>query len=69
MSLCQAKKARPGYMQADNSLPKEAIEEFKRLYKKIYKIELSDEEAKRRASNLFSLYIAVYGSGSKKVEA
>ncbi|MBA3724765.1 MAG: hypothetical protein H0W89_07855 [Candidatus Levybacteria bacterium] len=52
-------------MQANNSLPKKEIEEFKRLYKKIYKIALSDEEAKRRANNLFALYIAVYGTNKK----
>jgi len=52
-------------MQADNSLPKKEIEEFKRLYKKIYKVELSDEEATRRANNLFALYLAVYGSSRK----
>lgn len=44
-------------------LPKEAIEEFKRIYAKIYKIELSDEEATRRANNLVALYTAVYGNG------
>ncbi len=52
-------------MQVDNSLPKNEIEEFKRLYRKIYKIELSDEEAKRRTNNLFVLYEAVYGSSKK----
>lgn len=46
-------------------LPKKEIEEFKRLYKKVYKVELSEEEAKRRANNLFQLYLAVYGSGKK----
>lgn len=49
-------------MQADNSLPKEEVEEFKKLYKKVYNVELSDEEAKRRANNLFALYLAVYGT-------
>lgn len=43
-------------------LPKEAIEEFKRLYAKNYDIELSDEEATRRANNLVALYAAVYGN-------
>gem|GEM_PF-4196165 len=52
-------------MQVNNSLPKREIEEFKRLCKKIYKIELSDEEAKRRANNLSALYMAVYGSSKK----
>ncbi len=43
-------------------LPKEAIEEFKKLYVKNYGIELSDEEATRRANNLVALYGAVYGN-------
>jgi len=42
-------------------LPKEAIEEFKRLYKEHFKVDLSDEEASRRANNLVNLYGAVYG--------
>jgi len=42
-------------------LPKEAVEEFKVLYKKNYGIELSDEEASRRANNFVALYDAVYG--------
>ena len=43
-------------------LPKEAIEEFKKLYAKNYGTELSDEEATRRANNLVALYGAVYGN-------
>lgn len=42
-------------------LPKEAIEEFKILYAKNFGVELSDEEAARRANNLVELYRAVYG--------
>ena len=45
-------------------LPKEAIQEFKKLYAKNYGIELSDEEATRRANNLVALYGAVYGNDS-----
>jgi len=41
-------------------LPKEAIQEFKKIYAKIYGIELTDEEASRRANNLVALYTAVY---------
>jgi len=41
-------------------LPKEAIEEFKKLYKDRFGVELSDEEASRRANNLVNLYKAVY---------
>ena len=40
------------------SLPKDAIEQFKKIYKKLYKVELSDEEASHRANNLVSLYKA-----------
>jgi hypothetical protein len=42
-------------------LPKEAIEEFKVLYKKYYGVEIADEEATRRANNLLALYNAVLG--------
>jgi len=45
-------------------LPKEAIEEFKKLYKNRFGIELSDEEASRRANNLVNLYKAVYSEPS-----
>lgn len=41
-------------------LPKEAINEFKKLYKKIYGIDLNDAEAERRANNLVGFYAAVY---------
>ena len=45
-------------------LPKEAIEEFKKLYFKNYGIQLSDEEATYRANNLVALFSAVYGDNS-----
>lgn len=45
-------------------LPKEAIKEFQKLYFKNYQIELSDEEATRRANNLVALYDTVYGENS-----
>lgn len=41
-------------------LPKEAIIEFKELFKKVYGIEISYEEASFRANNLVNLYAAVY---------
>ncbi|MDP3996870.1 MAG: hypothetical protein Q8P86_04245 [bacterium] len=41
-------------------LPKKAIEEFKRVYKKSYNIELTDEEAGDKANRLVRLYQAVY---------
>ena len=47
-------------------LLKEAIEEFKRIYKKEFGVEISDEEASFRANNLVNLYKAVYGDSSNK---
>ena len=40
-------------------LPKEAIQEYKRLYKKRFGKELDDVEASRRANNLVAFYRAV----------
>jgi hypothetical protein len=47
-------------------LPKEAIEEFKKLYKERFKVELSDEEAAFRANNLINLYEIVRGTSLGK---
>jgi hypothetical protein len=50
-------------------LPKEAIEEFKKMYKKRFGVELTDAEASFRANNLVNLYKVVFGknhSDSKK---
>jgi hypothetical protein len=47
-------------------LPQEAIEEFKKLYKARFKVDLSDEEASFRANNLVNLYEAVYGTSLGK---
>jgi len=47
-------------MQTIKPLPEEAINEFKSLYKAKFNKELSNEEAIKRANNLFSLYRAVY---------
>jgi hypothetical protein len=41
-------------------LPKKAIEEFKKIYKKSYGVELSDEDAADKANRLVNLYKAVY---------
>jgi len=41
-------------------LPKEAIEEYKKIYKKEFGVELSNEDASFRANNLVNLYRAVY---------
>ena len=41
-------------------LPKKAVEEFKKIYKKSYGVELSDEEAADKANRLVNLYKAVY---------
>ena len=49
-------------------LPKKAIDEFKQLYLKHYGVELSDEEATRRANNLVALYAAVYGDNSGLIQ-
>lgn len=45
-------------------LPKEATEEFKKLYLARFGIQLTDEEASRRANNLVSLYKFVYAEPS-----
>lgn len=42
-------------------LPKEAIEEFKKLYEARYRVVLSDAEAAFRANNLVNLYKLVFG--------
>ena len=47
-------------------LPKEAIEEFKKLYKERFKVELSDEEAAFRANNLVNLYEVVHDASMGK---
>ncbi len=46
-------------------LPKEAIEEFKELFKKRFKEELTDEEAHRKATKLLDLFKTIYGSKNK----
>jgi hypothetical protein len=48
-------------METNNALPRQAVEEFKMLYKKRFRKNLDDKEASFRANNLFNLYIAVYG--------
>jgi hypothetical protein len=47
-------------------LPQEAIDEFKKLYKARFKVDLTDEEASLRANNLVNLYEAVYGTSCGK---
>lgn len=47
-------------METDNVIPKEALEEFKELYQKRFRTELSEEEAYRRASKLLDLYKLIY---------
>ncbi len=42
-------------------LPKEAIDEYKVMYKKRFGVDLSDAEASFRANNLVNLYRAVLG--------
>ena len=41
---------------------KEAIEQFKELYRKHFGVELSDEEASLRANKLVNLYRTLYGA-------
>lgn len=41
-------------------LPKQAIEEYKKLYKERFGVDLDDGEAILRANNLVNLYKAVY---------
>lgn len=53
-------------MQTTKTLPQEAVDEFKKLYKAKFSKDLSDEEAIKRANNLFGLYQAVYGFSSNK---
>jgi len=43
-------------------LPETAIIQFKKIWKKLYGIELSDDEASFQANNLFALYQEVYGN-------
>ena len=49
-----------GQFYAESVLPKKAIEEFKRIYRKSYNIELTNEEAADKANRLVQLYQAVY---------
>lgn len=55
-------------MQTTKALPQQAVEEFKKLYKAKFNKELTNEEAIKRANNLFSLYEAVYGSSTNKTK-
>lgn len=48
-------------------LPKKAIEEFKKIYKKSYGVELSDKEATNKANRLVNLYKAVYSDETWKL--
>lgn len=41
-------------------LSKEAIEEYKKIYKNRFGVDLNDDEAAFRANNLVNLYKAVY---------
>lgn len=47
-------------------LPKEAIQEFKQIYEKVFKEHLSDAEASRRANNLVELYQVIFKHSSSK---
>lgn len=41
-------------------LPKEAIQEFKQIYEKVFKEQINDAEASRRANNLVELYQTIF---------
>jgi len=41
-------------------LPKKAVEEYKKIYKNAYHIELSEQEATEMANDLFEFMQAVY---------
>ena len=49
-------------------LSDEAIEEFRKLYKKHYKTEISFEEARRRGQNLVNLFEVIYRPIPKNVK-
>lgn len=48
-------------------IPKEALKEFKELYKKRFQVELSDDEVYRKASKILDLYETIYGQKYKEV--
>ena len=52
-------------------LPKEAIKEFKDIYKKVFNEDISDEDALVRANKLLDLYKAMFESlvraGQRKI--
>ena len=50
-------------------LPKQAIEEYKKLYQNHYGVVLSDAEASFRANNLVNFYKATLGSESLEIQA
>lgn len=41
-------------------MTKESLDKFKEIYKRIYKVDLTDEQALDLASNLLNLYRAIY---------
>jgi len=49
-------------------LPKEAIEEFKDIYKKVFNEDISDEDALVRADKLLDLYKAMFESLSRAAQ-
>ncbi|MDD5688666.1 MAG: hypothetical protein PHQ76_00090 [Caldisericia bacterium] len=50
------------------SLPKEAIDEFKEIYKKNYEKELTDAEASEAANNLVGLFKLLYDCSIKELQ-
>jgi predicted nucleic acid-binding protein len=52
-------------MEIDNVIPQKALEEFKELYKKRFRKDLSDEEVYRKASKILDLFEVIYGQKYK----
>jgi len=46
-------------------LSNDALTKFKELYKKEFKVDISEEEASKEASKLLGLFKEVYGDPSK----
>lgn len=49
-----------------SALPKEAVQEFKKIYLARFGVELDDAEASRRANNLVELYKVVFSDSDIK---
>jgi len=59
-------KKSPKWRFFDRIRIKEAIEEYKKIYKKVEGKEISDEEARERGTRPINLFRAIYGVNNKK---